>query len=60
MGMHSIYKQQLVQPVAAPLAMHTCGYTGGVVTVRVLPYPAIYVNVQVHVANLRTSTLWTL
>ena len=41
MGMHSIYIQQLVQPVAASLVMHMHGYTGGVATVGVLPYPAI-------------------
>ena len=42
MGMHSVYIQQLVWPVAAPLVMRMCGYTGGVATRGVLPYPAIY------------------
>ena len=44
MGMHSIYIQQLVQPVAAPLLMRMHGYTGGVATVRVLPYPAVHLE----------------
>ena len=40
MGMCSIYIWQLVWPVATPLVMRMHGYTGGVATVRVLPYPA--------------------
>ena len=39
--MHSIYIRQLVQSVAAPLVMRMRAYTGGVTTVRFLPYPAI-------------------
>ena len=38
--MHSIYIQQLAQPVAASLVMCMHGYTGGVATAWVLPYPA--------------------
>ena len=36
-----IYIWQLVWPVVAPFVMRMRGYTGGVATVRVLPYPAL-------------------
>ena len=72
MGMHSIYIQQLVQPVAAPLLMRMHGYTGGVATVRVLPYPAVHLekfydgndmhgrwcaNLEVRIQNMNVQTV---
>ena len=44
MGMHSIYIWQLVQPVVVPLVMRMRGYTWGVATVSVLPYPAVHLE----------------
>ena len=37
-----------MQPAAAPLVMSMCGYTGGVATIRIYPYPALTVNFHVN------------
>ena len=55
-GIHSIYIQYNVQPVAAPLVMHMCGYIRGVATVY--PYPADGGNTQTLLAGLCTLRQW--
>ena len=52
MGMHSIYIRQLVWPVAACLVLVMRGHIGGVATVRVLPYPAIYLLIYMQIILL--------